>query len=102
MELKNLPRDIQIKIIGACDIDTRIKGGYIRSLKVPEWFKQKLGSCLFQPKCLNNIGNGQYFYIWKLGQDGYSTWVYTVIKEIDDNNIVMTSVYNRYNHFMIV
>lgn len=102
MELRKLPRDIQIKIIGACDIDTRIKGGYIRSLKVPERLKQKLGRCLFQPKCLDNIGIGQYFYVWKLGQDDNSTWVYTVIKEIDDNDIFITSVYNRYNHFMIV
>jgi hypothetical protein len=102
MELKLLPRDIQVKILGTCDMDTRIKGGYIRSLKVPESFQQKLGGCLLQPKCLDTIGIGQYFYIWKLGRDDNSTWVYTVIKEIDDNNIVITSVYNRYNHFMIV
>jgi hypothetical protein len=98
IDLDILPRDIQIGILGKCDIETRIKGGIIGRLNVPFALQTKLSECLHQPECLE-FDYGQKFYIWKLGDD--LPWLYTIIKEIDYNNKVMTSIYNRYCHFII-
>jgi hypothetical protein len=99
IELAILPRDVQIKILGKCDIETRIKGGIIGTLNVPFAVQVKISECLHQPECLR-FDFGQTFYLWKLGRDNHP-WLYTIIKEIDYKNKVMTSIYNRYCHYII-
>lgn len=103
LDLHVLPRDVQISILGKCDIDTRIKGGIIGRLNVPFALQAKLSECLHLPKCLD-FDSCQKFYIWKLGRDddhSLNYWTYTIIKEIDDYNRVTTSVYNRFAHYII-
>lgn len=103
LDLSVLPRDMQVLIFRKCDMDTRIKGGIIGRLVVPSSLQAQISNCIYLPTCLE-YEHGQQFYIWKLGRDDHPTygWLYTVIKEIDANNGVMTSVYNRYCHHLVL
>lgn len=98
-----LPRDIQINILGKCDIETRIKGGIIGRLNVPNDLQANISRCIHLPRCYE-FGLGQKFYMWRLGRDDdHPTmyWVYTIIKEVDYKDRVTISVYDRCCHYLI-